>query len=92
MDKLLTVGFEFFENLYFSLIRVKRKNDLNEYQITVMNGDLERLLYGNHIIREINGCLQIEVSEKNLQELLKLKIAEALSQLLDIPLIKKLSS
>jgi hypothetical protein len=86
MEKLLTIEFEFLEQFYFSLIRVKQKNGLNEYQITVMNGDLEKLLYGNHIIREMNGHLQLELTENNKQELLKLRVAEALGKFLRIPL------
>ena len=57
-----------------------------------MNGDLEKLLYGNHFITEIKGCLQIEISENNEQERLKSNIAEALSKLLGIPLRKKVHS
>lgn len=90
MNKFLTVGFEFYEKLYHSLIMIKKKKGYKIYQITVMNGDLEKLLYGNHIIREINGCLQVEISENNKQGMLKLKIAEALSKLLAIPLKSKL--
>lgn len=55
-----------------------------------MNGDLEKLLFGNHVIEEINGCLQIEIYENNEQAKLKTIIAEALGKMLAIPLIKKL--
>ena len=86
MEKLLTIEFEFLEQFYFSLIRVKQKNGLNEYQVTVMNGELEKLLYGNHIIQVEDGHLQVEFSENNKQELLKLRVAEALAKFLRIPL------
>ena len=91
MDRLITVGFEFCEKIYQSIIRVKVKKGFNEYKITIMNGDLEKLLYGNHVIKEINGFLQIEIIEHTSQELLKLKIGEALSKLIGIPLNSKLS-
>jgi hypothetical protein len=88
MDKFLTVGFEFCGKLYRSLIMIKKRNNYKAYRITVMNGDLEKILFGNQIIKEVNGCLQIEVSENNEQVKLKTIIAEALSKLLAIPLIK----
>jgi hypothetical protein len=86
MEKILTIEFEFLGQFYFSLVRLKQKNGLNEYQVTVMNGELEKLLYGNHIIRVEDGHLQVEFSENNKQELLKLRIAEALGKFLRIPL------
>ena len=85
MNRFLVVGFELFKTCYDALILCKAKDDRNLYQITVMNGDLEKLLYGNHIIKEINGCLQIEISENKGQEILKTKIAKALSKILEIP-------
>lgn len=91
MNNFLTVAFVFCEKLYHSIIIIKKKGEYTIYQITVMNGELEKLLHGNHIITEINGCLNVEVSDNNKQEMLKAKIAEALSNLIRIPLktIKK---
>ena len=86
MIKFLIVGFEFCENVYYSLIWCKKKKDCNEYKITVMNGDLEKLLYGNHIIKEENGCLQLGTCENKEQEILKARIAKALGKVLGIPL------
>lgn len=50
-----------------------------------MNGDLEKLLYGNHIIKEENGCLQLGKCENKEQEMVKAKIAKALGKTLGIP-------
>jgi hypothetical protein len=86
MQDLLTIGFEFKDDFYYSLIRVKEKEESVDYQVTVMNGDLEKLLYGNHIIKKTNGCLRIEIEEPTEQEMLKVSIAEALSTFLDVPL------
>ena len=86
MSNFLTVGFWFCERLYHSLVMVKKRSDCTIYQITVMNGDLEKLLYGNHRIYEMNGCLNVEACENEDQQILKLNIAEALSKLLRIPL------
>ena len=90
MQKFLIVGFMFCKNLYHSIVMVKKKSDCTIYQITVMNGDLEKLLYGNHRICEINGCLHVEPCENKEQEILKVNIAEALSKLLRIPLKRAL--
>ena len=86
MTKLLTIGFDFMEQFYYSLIRVKERENFNEYEITVMNGTLEKLLYGNHVIREKNGYLQVLTSTNTDQGKLKVKIAEALSTFLQVPL------
>lgn len=85
MIKFLIVGFEFCEKVYHSLVWCREKKDCNEYKITVMNGDLEKLLYGNHIIKEENGCLHLGKCENKEQEILKARIAKALGKALGIP-------
>ena len=81
MGTIMSLGFEFKGKEYYSLIRVKEKNNKTEYHITVMNGDLERLLYGNHVVKELNGELEIEnAAENNEQAILKKQIVEALSK------------
>jgi hypothetical protein len=92
MLNLLTVGFEFRDVFYYSLIRVKDKAVGTDYEITVMNGKLEKLLYGNHVIKQRNGCLVVEVTEPTEQGLLKQSIAEALSNFLHVPLEQKMST
>jgi len=85
MGTILSLGFEFKGKEYYSMIRVKERNHKTEYHITVMNGDLERLLYGNHIISEINGELEIESIPQNTEQCkLKKQIAEALNRHLHI--------
>lgn len=82
MAKLLNIGFEYQGSIHYSLIRVKEKEDWTEYQITIMDGNLEKLLYGNHIIREVNGHLIIDSPTDNEQSKLKYMIAQALSDYL----------
>lgn len=91
MSNIITIRFNFLEHMYSFLARYKIQDNITEYHITVMDGTLEKLLYGNHIIKEKNGFLQIEISENNEQEKLKLKIGEALSEYLNLPLKKLLS-
>ena len=86
MYKLLTIGFDFLEDFYYSFIRVNEQEGHTEYQITVMNGKLEKLLHGNHIINEINGYLHIDFHGDKEHEKFLLRIAEALSDFLKIPL------
>ena len=90
MHKFLTVGFSFCEKLYQSIIMVKKKSDHTVYQITVMNGDLEKLLHGNHIIKQTGGLLEHEISKNDQQDLLKTSIGKALSKLLKLPLKKRI--
>lgn len=56
--EMIAVGFRYKDNAYKALIRFKEKGAKKEYHITVMDGELERLLYGNHILVEENGRLK----------------------------------
>ncbi len=85
MVNLLTVGFEFKDTFYYSLVRVKEKAAGTDYEITVMNGNLEKLLYGNHVIKERNGRLHVEIADSTEQEILKATIGEALGKFLHLP-------
>ncbi|MGZ8550555.1 MAG: hypothetical protein ACXWV2_07830 [Chitinophagaceae bacterium] len=89
MAKYLIIGFEYCEKLYKAIAHCKTSRICKEYRITVMNGDLEKLLYGNHTIQEINSTLQVELSDNNVQDVLKVSIASALGKLLGLPVIKK---
>jgi hypothetical protein len=81
MGTIMSLGFEFKGKEYHSLIRVKEREQKTEYHITVMNGDLERLLYGNHIVSEENGDLNADnLPDTNDQWKLKKQIVEALSK------------
>lgn len=79
MAKLLNIGFEYKGCIHYSLIRVKEKENCIEYQVTVMDGNLEKLLYGNHIIKEVNGQLEIDLPDDNEQRELKTTIAQSLN-------------
>ena len=81
MGRIMSLGFEFKGKEYYSLIRVKERIEKTEYHVTVMNGELERLLYGNHVINETNGALEVEdIPTHNEQCKLKKQIAEALNR------------
>lgn len=83
MGKLINIGFEFNGVFYYTLIHMRPKDGWNEYVVTVMNGKLERLLYGNHVIKEINGQVIEDVTAENTeQKRLKVEIAKALNEYL----------
>jgi len=83
MGQILSLKFLFKEREYYSLLRVKEKENRKEYHITIMNGELESYLYGNHIITEVNGFLTVEIPNDNDIAKLKLQIAEELSKYLN---------
>lgn len=81
--EFLSLEFEYEGAKYYSLIRKKKIVNGFEYGITVMNGKLEKLLYGNHIIKEVNGTLHSDChsNDKKLVEL-KQCITKALQKYL----------
>ena len=86
MGKMLTVGFDFEDSFYYSIILVKERLGETEYKITVMNRSLELLLKGNNIMIEKEGRLNITLPESNKIKALKLTIGNALGLLLGLPL------
>ena len=55
---MIAVPFEFKSKEYCSLVRVKVRQGHTEFHVTIMNGDLERTFYGNHIYRYKDGVLE----------------------------------
>jgi len=85
-SEFLSVSFQFEGTEHSSLIRKKRNTNHTEYSITVMNGELEKLLYGNHILKEKDGILQIDdIMPSDKQSQLKLAIAKELKKQLASP-------
>jgi len=82
--EMIAVGFQYKENAYKALIRLKERGAKKEYHITVMDGELERLLYGNHILVEENGHLQRDsIIPGNEASGLKAIITEALDKFIN---------
>jgi hypothetical protein len=65
--KMIAVPFKFHSQDYCTLVRIKRKGTTTEFHVTVMNGELERALYGNHIYHYENGVLQAYSHVEDLQ-------------------------
>ena len=84
--KKIHLSFDFKDRHYDAAIRVRQRTRGREFTITALDWGLERLLYGNQVIQEIDGALQANVlAEKKEQTELKLIIAAQLSQHLKIP-------
>jgi len=67
MDNIISLEFIYRSTMYYALIRTKDDGERRLYSVTIMNGDLERLLYGNHIIIEKEGCFQSALPIANRQ-------------------------
>ena len=82
MDKIISLEFIYRSKPYYALIRTKEHKGEKLHSITIMNGELERKLYGHHMIVEKDGVFQSaeETLSKEIAEL-KQSITEALSQL-----------
>ena len=67
--QIISIEFQFRQKNYYALVRIK---DLHptEYHVTIMNGSLEKLLYGHHIFIEEDDHLVIDpIPEKEAGEL-----------------------
>ena len=84
--KKIHLSFDFKDRHYDAAIRVRQRTRGREFTITALDWGLERLLYGNQVIQEIDGALQANVLAENKDQTeLKLIIAARLSQYLKIP-------
>lgn len=72
MDTILSLEFFYRSKTYYGLVRIKINEGVKCHHVTVMNGDLERLLYGYHIITEDEeGFLRpaVEAPDEEIQKL-----------------------
>ena len=84
MSSLLSLGFDYKGHHHSFLARVKEEGNKTDYYITVMNGELEKLLFGNHIITSIKGEIMATATDTNgEQHFLKTQIEKALARYLN---------
>lgn len=57
MSKLISLPIRYHDREYQSLIRFTKKEDYTQLRVTIMNGELERMLYGRNVFEVRNGCL-----------------------------------
>ena len=71
MDKIISLEFTYRSKSYYALIRTKEHKGEKFHSVTIMNGDLERKLYGYHTIIEKDGVFQSdeEIIDKEIAEL-----------------------
>ena len=48
--KMFTIPFEYNGKQFSALVHEKHLQDGKQYRVTIMNGELEQLLYGNNIL------------------------------------------
>ena len=85
MNRFLVIGFDFDNTVDYCLVRLQKGDGCNTYQLTIMNGELEKLLFGNHVLYEKNGFLEVEETGDEKLDRLRLSIAQALGDLLNLP-------
>ena len=77
---IISLGFDFKQEFHYVLITVKELKERIQYRLTVMNGELEKLLFDCNIVNEVNGELELDDCNGNKEKwLLKKQIIEALS-------------
>ena len=79
---MITLPFDYNGNRYSALVCEKVKEDSKEYRFTIMNGDLEKLLYGSHILVERNGEIQPPQPLDEEKQPLVLQLIRALKEFL----------
>ena len=85
MARLLSIGFSFFQEDHYTLIRVIEKPTQTEYHVTVLNHELDQLLYGNNVFVAKDGSIHLDrTSHNKAQEILRMQIAEAISDHLKV--------
>lgn len=83
---MFTLPFIYEGNEYTALIHEKYIGAGIEYRVTIMNGELESLLYGHHIITELNGVIMVDQTGDEKRQLLN-SVKDALSNHLQEGLI-----
>lgn len=83
--KKIHLEFDFKGRHYFAIVRDRETVTGKEFDITVLDWKLERLLYGNRLITEVDGTLEANVVVENKgQTELKLIIAVQLGRHLNM--------
>lgn len=79
MTDMLVFGFHYKQKFYKAIANLWRKSSNGLYRITVMNGDLERLLFGHNIFslkdgRFLSDHITGDVEIQQLQHVLTLAL------------------
>ena len=82
---MISLEFTYRSQTYYALIRTKLNEQRLAYYVTIMNGELERMLYGNHILIDEAGELRSdpEILDQEIAEL-KQCVTDALTERLQL--------
>jgi hypothetical protein len=67
MIKIISIPVQFQGREYYALIRVCMKPECTQLKVTIMNGELEKHLNGNHVFEYRNGYLIADICAGNNQ-------------------------
>ena len=88
MATIFSMQFFYQGDSHYVLISTKHPDGKPQYRITIMNGELEKLLTGSNVIHEINGKLLLDDCGGNqLKMELKKQIIKALAEYLNKEII-----
>ncbi len=73
------VSFEFEQTFYQAVVLAKHDGNSRQYRITIMNGDLEKMLFGCHTILEKAGNFLFANTHAGVEKL-QLAISKALKK------------
>ena len=76
---MISLEFTYDNCVYNALARIKKNQGLEEYAITIMNGELEARLYGEHIFKLRDGIIVAMDGNDDLHDL-KSSICNALNK------------
>jgi hypothetical protein len=83
MNKLVALPITYNGTEYYSLVSFIKRDNCMQLRVTIMNGDLERLLYGNNVFEYSDGRLIADLDScKREVATLKRTIANALESYL----------
>jgi hypothetical protein len=80
---MFTLPFEYNGSNYSALVHEKYLANGKQYRITIMNGELEQLLFGNHILIEKDGLICPGTTPKPENEKLILQLIHNLKECMD---------
>ena len=69
--KMVAIPFNYKNVECFSLVRIKHRSEGVKLEVTIMNGNLERVFYGHHTFKLDCGCVKSDAEpvDKDVREL-----------------------
>lgn len=83
MATLFSINFSFENVEHTCLITTKWVDEKRMYKITIMNGELEQLLFGENYLKEVDGIIELPATQELRYQKLKVAIAESLQKHLE---------